>query len=551
MNDMRLSSSLNSLKPIAFLLLLSPVSAGAASVDRPLNYSAIVTFILFITATLFITRWAAKRTRSRKDFYAAGNAIGGFQNGVAIAGDYMSAASFLGLVGLMFIAGYDALYFIVSLVLSWAVVLLLIAEKLRNLGSYTFADAVSVRLAARPIRILAASGTLAVAVPYLIAQMVAAGTLVESLFGLSYAQGVVFVGLMMTIYVTFGGMIATTWVQIVKAILLVAGGTILAIGVLLIFSFDVNELARSAVNAHPQGIAIMQPGLLYPDIVSVISLSLAFIGGTAGLPHVLMRFFTVPDGVQARRSAAFALCIITYFQVVVVIIGLGAIVLLVGNEEFTEGGLKVIGGSNMAAIHLSQITGGDVFMGFISAVAFATILAVVSGLTLSAAATVSHDLFAGVMRRGSCTDAEELRVSRLTVVVLGITGVLLALLFEGQNVAVLATLPLVIAASTNFPVLFLSMYWKKFTTRGALFGGYVGLSLAVGLIIAGPNVWVQALGFDKPLFPYTYPTLFSMGACFLCAWFFSVTDKSRRAAAEARAFDEQLTRSQAGYLKSG
>ncbi len=551
MNNIYLFSSLNSLKPIVFLLLLLPVSAGAASVDRPLNYSAIVTFILFITATLFITRWAARRTRSRKDFYAAGNAIGGFQNGVAIAGDYMSAASFLGLVGLMFIAGYDTLYFIVSMTLSWAVVLLLIAEKLRNLGSYTFADAVSVRLAARPIRILAASGTLAVAVPYLIAQMVAAGTLVEALFGLSYVQGVVFVGLMMTIYVTFGGMIATTWVQIVKAILLVAGGTILAIGVLLIFSFDVNELARSAVNAHPQGIAIMQPGLLYPDIVSVISLSLAFIGGTAGLPHVLMRFFTVPDGVQARRSAAFALCIITYFQVVVVIIGLGAIVLLVGNEEFTEGGLKVIGGSNMAAIHLSQITGGDVFMGFISAVAFATILAVVSGLTLSAAATVSHDLFAGVIRKGSCTDAEELRVSRLTVVILGITGVLLALLFEGQNVAVLATLPLVIAASTNFPVLLLSMYWKKFTTRGALVGGYVGLSLAVGLIIVGPNVWVQALGFDKPLFPYAYPTLFSMGACFLCAWFFSVTDKSQRAAAEARAFDEQLTRSQVGHLGPG
>ena len=509
-----------------------------------LNYPAIASFSLFIIATLFITVYAARRTRSRKDFYVAGSAIGGIQNGVAISGDYMSAASFLGLVGLFFIGGYDTIFFIVNLILSWAVVLLLIAEKLRNLGSYTFADAVSVRLSARPIRILAATGTLAVAVPYLLAQMVAAGTLFESLFGLSYAQGVLVVGVLMTVYVTFGGMIATTWVQIIKAALLVGGGTILAVGVLVAFDFNVNNLAAQAVAAHPQGQAIMQPGLLYPDIISVVSLSLAFIGGTAGLPHVLMRFFTVPDGVQARRSAAWAMGIISYFQLIVLFIGLGAIVLLTNNPEFTDGGLQVRGGSNMAAIHLSQIIGGNIFMGFICAVAFATILAVVSGLMISAAATISHDLFAGVIRKGKCTDAEELRVSRLTVLALSVVGMLLAILFQGQNVAVLATLPLVIAASANFPVLLLFMYWKGFTTRGAQWGGYTGLLLAVSLIILGPNVWVNVLGHEQPLFPYTYPTLFSMGACFLFAWFFSVTDRSARATAEAEAFAGQWRRSE-------
>ncbi|MCY4154695.1 MAG: cation acetate symporter [Gammaproteobacteria bacterium] len=511
-----------------------------------LNYPAIATFSLFIVATLVITAYAARRTRSRKDFYVAGSAIGGIRNGIAISGDYLSAASFLGLVGLFFVGGYDTIFFIINMILSWVVVLLLIAEKLRNLGSYTFADAVSIRLEARPIRILAATGTLAVAVPYLLAQMVAAGTLFEALFGLSYVQGVLVVGVLMTVYVTFGGMLATTWVQIIKAALLVGGGTILAIGVLLAVDFNVNDLASQAVAAHPQGQAIMQPGLLYPDIVSVVSLSLAFIGGTAGLPHVLMRFFTVPDGVQARRSAAWAMGIISYFQLLVLVIGLGAIVLLTDNPAFTGGGLAVHGGSNMAAVHLSRIIGGNIFMGFICAVAFATILAVVSGLMLSAAATISHDLFAGVIRKGQCTDAEELRVSRLTVVVLSIVGILLAILFEGQNVAVLATLPLVIAASANFPVLFLCMYWKGFTTRGALYGGYTGLLLAVSLIILGPNVWVNVLGYEQPLFPYTYPTLFSMAACFLAAWLFSITDNSPRAAAEAAAFAAQMRRAQ-GY----
>ena len=532
------------------LVPLSSLSPAAAAAAEPpagsLNYAAIVTFLLFLAATLLITTWAAMRTRSRKDFYAAGRAIGGVKNGVAIAGDYMSAASFLGMAGLLFLVGYDTLFFMVSLVLSWAVVLLLIADRLRNLGSYTFADAITHRFRPAPMRIMAAAGTLAVAVPYLLAQMVAAGTLVESLFGLSYLQGVITVGVLMTVYVTFGGMIATTWVQIVKAALLLGGGTILAFGVLAEFRFSFTELARTAVTTHPSGMGIMRPGGLYPDIISVLSLSLAFIGGTAGLPHVLMRFFTVPDGRQARNSAVIALCLIGYFQVLVYFIGLGAICFLVDHPLFTDGGLAVHGGNNMAAVHLSQVIGGDVFLGFISAVTFATILAVVSGLTLSAAATVSHDLFANVLYKGDCGERQELLVSRLTVVSLGVAGVALALLFEGENVGVLATLPLVIAASSNFPVLLLTMYWPGLTTRGALVGGYAGLSLSVILIVLSPLVWVKTLGFERALFPYAYPTVFSMGAAFVCAWLFSVTDRSDSGAEEKRLFQRQLVRSQLG-----
>jgi cation/acetate symporter len=525
--------------------LPAAVSAGPLT-DRSVNMPAVLTFLLFISATLVITWWAARHTRSRRDFYAAGNRIGGIQNGFAIAGDYMSAASFLGLVGLAMIGGYDMLYYVIALVLSWGVVLFFIAERLRNLGTYTFADAVSTRLSPKPVRLLSACGTLAVAIPYLIAQMVAAGTLVETLFGMSYLQGVVTVGVLMTIYVSFGGMIATTWVQIVKAVLLLSGGAILAIWILAEFNFNIGSLASAAVDIHPRGEDIMRPGILYTDIITVLSITLAFIGGTAGLPHVLMRFFTVRDAIQARRSAVVALSLIACFQVAVIIIGFGAIVFLVDHETLSLGGTSLLGGSNMAAIHLSGLIGGDLFLGFISAVAFATILAVVSGLTLSAAATVSHDLFANVIRQGTCTEKEELFMSRLTTILLGITGILLALLFEGQNVAVLATLPLAIAASINFPVLLLAMYWRGFTTRGAIVGGYSGLIIALVLVILGPNVWVQALGFEQPIFPYDYPTLFSMSACFAIAWLFSVTDRSTRAGQERDAFAAQLLKSQMG-----
>jgi len=529
-----------------FLCLLPSFVIAAEQIERPVNIPAVITFILFMVLTLLITTWAARRTRTRKDYYVAGGKITGLQNGFAIAGDTMSAASFLGLVGLVYVVGFDALYFIVSLVVSWLLVLIVIAERLRNLGSYTFADTISYRLSRKPIRILSATCALAILIPYLLAQLVAAGSLVEGLFGLNYTQGVLIVGVLMMIYVAFGGMMATTWVQIVKAILLVGGGTVLALGVLVVFSFNPARLLASALEAHPLGNDLIAPGGLYKDIISVVSLSLAFIGGTAAMPHVLMRFFTVPDAVQARRSAAIAVGLIAYFQIIVLIIGLGAVVMLVNNPQYSTGGTDIVGGSNMVAIHLAQYIGGDVFMGFISAVAFATILAVVSGITLSAGATVSHDLFSNVIRQGKCSESEELFIARITVLVLGILGMCLAIVFEGQNVAILATLPLAIGASTNFPVLFLSMYWGGLTTRGALYGGYAGLFLAVLLIILGPNVWVNVMGFEKAIFPYAFPTLFSMGTCFLFCWYFSITDKSEQARKEQAAFPSQLLRSQIG-----
>jgi cation/acetate symporter len=513
---------------------------------RPLNIAAVATFAAFMVLTLLITTWAARRTRSRKDYYAAGGEIGPIQNGFAIAGDTMSAASFLGLVGLIYVIGFDAIYFIVSLLVSWLVVLIVIAERLRNLGSYTFADAIAYRLSLVPVRIMSATCALAILIPYLLAQLVAAGTLVEGMFGLEYSQGVIVVGVLMMVYVAFGGMMATTWVQIVKAVLLVGGGSVLAFGVLNAFDFNLGKLLGSALETHPLGEDLIKPGGLYKDIISVLSLSLAFIGGTAAMPHVLMRFFTVSNAAQARTSAAIAVGLIGYFQIVVLIIGFGAIVLLINNPAYSTGGTGVIGGSNMVAIHLAQYVGGDIFMGFISAVAFATILAVVSGITLAAGATISHDLFSNVIRKGDCTVKEELFISRITVVVLGILGMYLAIIFEGQNVAILATFPLAIGASTNFPLLFLSMYWGGLTTRGALYGGYAGLILAVGLIIIGPNIWVEVIGYDKPIFPYAYPTLFSMGTSFLLCWFFSVTDKSKGAEQERAAFPAQLLRSQTG-----
>jgi cation/acetate symporter len=370
--------------------------------------------------------------------------------------------------------------------------------------------------------------------------MVAAGALVEALFGLSYQQGVVIVGVLMTIYVAAGGMLATTWVQIVKAVLLLIGASALTAGVMLRFNFDINVLFNTAAALHPAGDHVFRPGLLYPETIAVVSLVLSCIAGTAGLPHVLMRFFTVPDAVQARRSAMLALTLVGCLQIMVLLIGVGAMVFLVDHAQYSIGGTDLVGGSNMAAIHLSSVIGGPAFMGFVAAVTFATILAVVSGLTLSAAATVSHDLYSQVICKGVCEERRELRISRVTALALGIIAVVLSIRFEGQNVAVLATLPLSVTASTNFPILLLAMYWRGFTTRGALVGGYCGLAISLLLIVLGPNVWVQALGFERAIFPYTYPTIFSMPLAVALAWYFSVSDRTERAGQERAAFDTAI-----------
>ncbi|WP_298749453.1 cation acetate symporter [uncultured Arcobacter sp.] len=529
-------------------------AAGDATFEatkRDLNIPAIIMFFIFVGATLGITYWAAKRTKSASDFYTAGGGITGFQNGMAIAGDYMSAASFLGLSGLVYLKGYDGLVYAVGFLVGWPVILFLMAEKLRNLGKYTFADIAAYRLGQKEIRTLASLGSLAVVTLYLIAQMVGSGKLIQVLFGLPYEYAVILVGVMMIVYVTFGGMLATTWVQIIKAVLLLSGVTFMAFMVMSQFGFSFEALAAKAVDSHNLGQDIMAPGGFISDPVSAISLGMALMLGTAGLPHVLMRFFTVGNAKEARKSVVYATGFIGYFYLVIAIIGLGAIVFLnspEGAQYFTDG--KLFGGNNMAAIHLSHVVGGNVFLGFISAVAFATILAVVSGLTLAGASAISHDLYASVINP-NCTEEQEMKVSKRAVIIIGVVGVVLGIAFEQQNIAFMVGLAFAIAASANFPILFLSIYWSKLTTRGAFIGGLIGLITAVVLVIVGPIVWVQILGNDTALFPYKHPALFSVSAAFIAIWFFSITDKSQRAKDETKAFEAQSVRAETGFGADG
>ncbi|WP_456323500.1 cation acetate symporter [Hydrogenimonas sp.] len=544
------------MKKVLFLALSSIALMASGAIEgevhkQPLNVSAIIMFLVFVGATLGITYWAAKRTKTAKDFYTAGGGITGFQNGLAIAGDYMSAASFLGISGLVYLKGYDGLIYSIGFLVGWPLILFLIAERLRNLGKYTFADVASFRLKQTPIRTLAALGSIATVILYLIAQMVGSGKLIQILFGLPYELAVVLVGVLMILYVTFGGMLATTWVQIIKAALLLAGATFMAIAVMAHFGFSLEALFEKAVEVHPLRDAIMSPGGLVSDPVSAISLGIALMFGTAGLPHILMRFFTVADAKEARKSVFYATGFIGYFYILTFIIGFGAIVMVMTNPQYLDAAGKIIGGNNMAAIHLSHAVGGNFFLGFISAVAFATILAVVSGLTLAGASAISHDLYANVFRRGRVDEMQEMRISKIATVGIGVVAILLGIAFEKQNIAFMVGLAFAIAASANFPVLFLSMFWKNLTTRGAVVGGSLGLATAVMLVILGPIVWKQILGFEEAIFPYKYPALFSVSVAFLSIWFFSITDKSADAEAEREAFEAQDIRSQTGIGAEG
>ncbi|HGM6350008.1 TPA: cation/acetate symporter ActP [Serratia marcescens] len=535
----------------AAALLLLPGLACADAIGgevhrQPLNIQAIVMFILFVGATLYITYWASKRTRSRQDYYTAGGRITGLQNGLAIAGDFMSAASFLGISALVYTSGYDGLIYSIGFLIGWPIILFLIAERLRNLGRYTFADVASYRLQQKPIRTLSACGSLVVVALYLIAQMVGAGKLIQLLFGLNYHVAVILVGILMVLYVLFGGMLATTWVQIIKAVLLLAGASFMALMVMKSVNFDFNTLFAEAVKVHPKGIAIMSPGGLVSDPISALSLGLALMFGTAGLPHILMRFFTVSDAKEARKSVFYATGFIGYFYILTFIIGFGAILLVSANPAFKDATGALLGGTNMAAVHLANAVGGNFFLGFISAVAFATILAVVAGLTLAGASAVSHDLYASVMKNGKATERDELKVSKITVVVLGLVAIALGILFEKQNIAFMVGLAFSIAASCNFPIIILSMYWSRLTTRGAMIGGWLGLLTAVILMILGPTIWVQILGHEKPIYPYEYPALFSIIVAFVGTWLFSITDSSLAGQQERERFRAQFVRSQTG-----
>ena len=510
------------------------------------NITAILIFVAFVAASLGITWWAAKRTHSTGDFYTAGGKITGMQNGFALAGDFMSAASFLGITGLIFIGGSDALLFVVGIVVSWAFILFAFADRMRNLGRYTFADVVAYRLQPERLRMLAAAGTLAVAIPYLIAQMVGAGSLIETLFGLPYFVAVLIVGGLMTIYVAFGGMLATTWVQVIKAVLLLAGVTALFVMAMAQFGFDIGAMFAKAAEVHPRGRLILQPGGLYDDPISVLSIALAFVCGTAGLPHILMRFFTVPDAATARRSIGYAVVFIGYFQALIVVVGFAAIALLVGQAEYVDESGRIEGAANMVSVYLARVVGGEIFYGLIAAVAFATILAVVAGILLSASAAVAHDLYAKVIRRGEISDQAEMIVSRAATVVLGAVTIGLSLWFRNINVGVLATIALAVAASVNFPVIFLALFWKNLTTRGAVAGGATGLIVVVVLIVLSPTVWVNALGNETAIYPYAYPTLFSVASAFFVTIVVSLTDRSDRASIDRAGYDAQVVRSELG-----
>ena len=503
------------------------MTAGSSSV-------AIAWFLGFVAITLGITYWAARKTRSTRDYFAAGEAISAVQNGFALAGDYMSAASFLGIAGLVATSGFDGLIYSVGWLVGWPVITFLIAEPLRNLGKYTFADVVAYRLRQRPIRIAAAASTLTVVTFYLIAQMVGAGNLIRLMFGLSYETALIIVGSVMLAYVLFGGMIATTWVQIIKAVLLLLGATLLA--VLVLAQFGMNPLTLFAAARDQYGTGVLAPGKLVANPLEAISLGIALMFGCAGLPHILMRFYTVPDAKTARRSVAYATSLIGFFYLVTFILGFGASV-LVGRKAI----IAVDAGGNMAAPLLAGVLGGTGFLGFISAVAFATILAVVAGLTHSGAAALAHDLWGHVVRKGKIDEREQLKVARLATVGLAILAICLGLVFQGQNVAFMVGLAFSIAASANFPALLLSMLWRRFSTRGAVASMITGTVSSLVLITLSPTVWKDLLHNGEAIIPLKNPGIITVPLSFAVAIIVSMLTPEPEAQAGFDAAQRRMT----------
>jgi len=545
--------------PALSLLILSGLAVAGPAVDaggakQATNWHAIIMFLIFVAMTMGITYWAAGRTKSTADFYTAGGGITGFQNGLAIAGDYMSAATLLGLTAMTYTSGYDGYIYMLAFFAGWPIILFLMAERLRNLGRFTFADITSYRLDQGKVRTMAAISSLVVVVFYLIAQMVGAGQLIKLLFGLDYNIAIFVVGILMMVYVTLGGMVATTWVQIIKACMLLFGGTLTLILAYTQFGFSLTTLLEKAEAVHKLGPKLMAPGSLLADPITAISLGLGLMFGTAGLPHILMRFFTVGNAKEARKSVLYASGFVGFFFNVIFLMGLCAVIIVGQNPEFFEGGVvggKIIGGGNMVAMHLAKAVGGNMLLGFLAAVAFATILAVVSGLALAGASAISHDIYARVIRKGSATEKEEIRVSRFATIGLGMLAIVLGILFEKMNIAFMVGLAFGVAAAANFPVLILSMYWKGLTTRGALWGGYGGVISAVLFVLFSKSVWVDVLGNKAALFPYTQPALFAMPIAFIFAYIFSKSDTGPRSKLEKEAFEDQYVRAQTGFGASG
>ena len=495
----------------------------------------VICFLITVVATLAITAWAARHGQDRASMYAASSRISGGQNGLAIAGDFMSATTVLGVVGLYFNGGVDTMIYFITPLAAMCLMLLWIAGPLRRLGRFTLGDVLIARLGDPRMRVFSGVSTIAISLIYLIAQLVGAGALISVLFGISFTPAVAIIGALMAIYIVFGGMLAATWVQIIKAVLLTVGVLVLTIAAVSAGG-GIGGIYTKAAAVHALGAQLFQFGGLKLGLFSAVSLTTGLALGVLGLPHLLIRFFTVPDEHAARRSMVVACAIIgVVFILIFGVIGPAGVAFVAHNPEFVTAQGAVKGGPNMVVIHLAQAVGGDVLYGAFSAVAFATILAVVSGLTIAIASAASHDVFHAGHRDTPRTEAAELWLFRIAAILAAAVAVGLAVVFQKENVAYLVALAMTVAASTNFPVIILSLYWRKLTPTGALVGGMAGLAASVGLIVLSPGVWVKVLHHAAPVFPSDYPALVSSPLAFLVIWAVSMATQPRATAAPARA----------------
>jgi cation/acetate symporter len=511
------------------------------TVIAAVNETALAVFAIVVGVTLVVTYFASKRVATATDFWAAGRGLTGPQNGFAIAGDYMSAASFLGIAGLIFLFGFDGFLYSVGFLVAFLTVLFLLAERMRNSGKYTIADTLAYRLKQKPARAAAALGTLSVVAFYLIAQMVGAGLLVEALVGIDFALSVILTGAFMVIYIVAGGMLATSWVQIIKAVLLMSAAAVMSVWVMSRVSWNPIDLFRDARGQHPEGAKYLEPGLRFTVPLDTVSLGIGLLLGTAGLPHILMRFFTVPDAKAARSSVMWAMVLIGLFYVMTTFLGFGArAVLGVGGEKAAgEGG-------NLALTTLATELGGELFMAIIAGVAFATILAVVAGLVISASGAVAHDIWSNVVRAGRDSEREEVWVAKIAAVGIGAISIAIAIIGgAGLNVSFMVGLAFAVAASANFPALLLALTWRRFNTTGAIVGVLFGVISSVGLVIISPTVWPgpDSEGGALSWYTLTQPGLISVPLGFIGCWLGTMLSREVRA---ERMFDELYVRSETG-----
>jgi len=493
-----------------------------------MNYTAVALFAAIVGLTLVITYFAARKTKTANDFYTADGGLTGAQNGMAIAGDYMSAASFLGIAGMIALAGFDGFFYSIGFLVAYLVVLYLVAEPLRNLGKYTMADMIAARFNASKVRGVAAMNSIAISIFYMIAQLVGAGALIELLLGIPYTTSVIIVGILMTVYVVFGGMTATSWVQIIKAVLLMAGTAVISFMVFAKFDFSIFKMFSEVKQATPLGDSFLNPGNKFKLPLDTISLNLALVLGTAGLPHILIRFFTVKDAPTARKSVVYATWIIGAFYILTIFLGFGAAA-FVGSEDI----IAANAAGNMAAPLLAQALGGDLLFAFVAAVAFATILAVVAGLVLSAASAFAHDFYSHILRKGQATEKEQMTAARLASIAVALISMVLALFAQTMNVAFLVSLAFAVAASANLPVILLTIFWRRFNTGGAVTGMVVGLFSSLILVALSPNLWAvdgSALFVGEALFPLTNPGIVSIPLGFLGAIVGTLLTKSNEVA---------------------